>query len=69
MMPRDVSTRWNSTFDMLRFAIEHRTAINIITADRDMKLREYKLGKEDWITAEQLCDVLKVCCSFFLNIR
>lgn len=68
-MPQGVSMRWNLTFDTLRFAIEHHTAINIISADRDMKLREYELGKEDWITAEQLCDVLKVCCSFFLNIR
>ena len=23
MMPRDVSTRWNSTYDMLEFAIEY----------------------------------------------
>ena len=60
MMPRDVSTRWNSTFDMLDFAMEHREALDTMTANRDMKLRQYELSEEDWDTAEQLCDVLKV---------
>jgi hypothetical protein len=61
MMPRDVSTRWNSTFDMLKFAIKYRLAIDTITAERNMKLRNYELGKEEWKLAEELCDVLKVC--------
>jgi hypothetical protein len=61
MMPRDVSTRWNSTFDMLRFAIDYRLAINAITAERSMKLRDYELGKEEWKLAEELREVLKVC--------
>lgn len=61
MMPRDVSTRWNSTFDMLKFAIQYRVAIDTITAERTMKLRDYELGREEWIVAEQLYDVLEVC--------
>jgi hypothetical protein len=60
MMPRDVTTRWNSTFDMLDFAVEHITAINTITGDRDMKLRQYELSEDDWKFARQLRDVLKV---------
>ena len=60
MMPRDVTTRWNSTFDMLDFAVDHVTAIDTITADRDMKLRQYKLSEGDWAIARQLRDVLKV---------
>ncbi|KIM36851.1 hypothetical protein M413DRAFT_56205, partial [Hebeloma cylindrosporum] len=36
MMPRDVRTRWNSTFDMLNFAVEHISPINTITGDRNM---------------------------------
>jgi hypothetical protein len=60
MMPRDVRTRWNSTFDMLDFAVEHHTAIDTITADRDMKLRQYELSEDDWNMARQLRDVLKV---------
>lgn len=59
-MPRDVRTRWNSTFDMLDFAVKHREALNTITGDRDMKLRQYELSEEDWVTATQLRDVLKV---------
>jgi hypothetical protein len=60
MMPRDVATRWNSTFDMLDFAIEHIAAINTITGDRDMKLRQYELSEDDWKLARQLRDILKV---------
>jgi hypothetical protein len=63
MMPRDVSTRWNSTFDMLKFAIKYRMAIDAITAERSMKLRDYELGREEWKVAEELCEVLKVCSS------
>ncbi|KAG2156527.1 uncharacterized protein EDB93DRAFT_1079246 [Suillus bovinus] len=31
LMPRDVSTCWNSTFDMLEYAIEHREAVDTVT--------------------------------------
>ncbi|KAF8811873.1 hypothetical protein BYT27DRAFT_7026838, partial [Phlegmacium glaucopus] len=31
MIPRNVSTRWNSTFDMLDFAIDYRAALDSIT--------------------------------------
>ncbi|KAG1729541.1 hypothetical protein EDD22DRAFT_788839 [Suillus occidentalis] len=30
IMPRDVSTRWNSTFDMLTFALEYQQVIDVI---------------------------------------
>ena len=60
MMPQDVSTRWNSMFDMLKFSIEYRRAIDAITAERTMKLRDYELGREEWKVAEELCEVLKV---------
>jgi hypothetical protein len=66
-MPRDVKIRWNSTFDMLDFAVEHIAAINTITGDRDMKLRQHELSEDDWDMACQLRDVLKVRGQFFVN--
>ncbi len=59
-MPRDVRTRWNSTYDMLKFAVEHREAIDLITANQRMKLRQYELTENDWTIAMKLRDVLKV---------
>lgn len=60
MMPRDVSTRWNSTFDMLDFAIKYRPAIDTMTATRDFNLRKYELVPADWVIAGELRDVLQV---------
>jgi hypothetical protein len=61
MMPRDVTTRWNSTYDMLTFALEYRSALNKLCGDRDMKLRHYELLESEWSVAKELCSVLKVC--------
>jgi len=66
MLPRDVTTQWNSMFNMLDFAVEHIMAINTITADRDMKLRQYELSEGDWAIARQLRDVLKVRSLLYL---
>lgn len=60
-MPRDVTTRWNSTYDMLKFALEYRKAIDTLTADRQNELRNYELSEREWTIAAQLSDVLKVC--------
>lgn len=59
MMPRDVSTRWNSTFDMLNFAIDYRPAIDSMTSNRDLNLRKYELEDDEWVVAENLRDTLK----------
>jgi hypothetical protein len=64
IMPRDVSTRWNSTYDMIAFALEYRKAITAMTADVDNDLRKYKLSKEEWEVVEELASVLKVRASF-----
>ncbi|KAF5309387.1 hypothetical protein D9619_012291 [Psilocybe cf. subviscida] len=59
-MPRDVLTRWNSTYDMLEFAIEYREVIDAITDERDMKMRKYELDDTEWKIAEELRDILLV---------
>lgn len=60
IMPRDVSTRWNSTYEMLKFAYLYRKAIDKITGERAMKLRDYELLESEWETVKQLRDSLKV---------
>jgi hypothetical protein len=60
-MPRDVATRWNSTFDMLNFALEYKQAIVAMSGDLESNLRDYELKKEEWVIIEQLAEVLKVC--------
>jgi hypothetical protein len=60
IIPRDVATRWNSTFDMLDFAVKYCPAINTMTAARDLGLRNYELHQVEWKIAEDLGGVLKV---------
>jgi hypothetical protein len=67
IMPRDVTMRWNSTYDMLKFALEYRKAIDVLTADRLNGLRMYELNDTEWIIAQQLCDILAVSHSVTIH--
>ena len=61
LLPRDVRTRWNSTYDMLNKALVFRKPIDKITdEDEGYGLNRYHLKKREWRLVEQLCDVLKV---------
>jgi len=60
MMPRDVSTCWNSTYDMLEFAIPYHDAINSVTSNRSMKMRPLELSNSEWKILTELRDSLKV---------
>ena len=61
IMPHDVSTCWNSTYVMLKFAYLYREAIDRITGDCVLKLRDYELLESKWETVKQIHDSLKVC--------
>jgi hypothetical protein len=60
LIPRDVTTRWNSTYDMLTFVLEYRPVVEKFTADRKNELRELELSDEEWDIIRQLNDVLMV---------
>jgi hypothetical protein len=60
-MSRDVTTRWNSTYDMLSFVVTYRKAIEYITSERKNELRHYELTENEWLVAIELCNTLKVC--------
>jgi hypothetical protein len=66
MMPRDVSTRWNSTFDMpvINFTVDYQEAIDTITDNRDMKMRKLELDATEWVIVMELRDTLKACILF-----
>ena len=61
MMPCDVATHWNLTFNMLIFALEYCEAIDKILVNREM--RKYELSEEEWKLVQQLYNVLAVCCA------
>jgi hypothetical protein len=54
VMPRDIRTCWNATYDMLDFAYQYKWAINKITDIHKMKLCEYKIEAHKWEVVQQL---------------
>ena len=67
LIPRDVVTRWNSTYDMMCFVLEYRKAVDQVTADKALKLRRYELDNDDWIIVGDLVSVLEVMYYFCLD--
>jgi hypothetical protein len=60
IIPRDVTTRWNSTYDMLTFTLEYRHVVERFVADQKNNLRELELSEDEWKIVAQLSDVLMV---------
>ncbi|KAF7790256.1 hypothetical protein EIP86_001208 [Pleurotus ostreatoroseus] len=61
-IPRNVRTRWNSTYWMLVFCLEYCAAIDRMTSAKD--LRKFELDELEWEIAEQLKDVLQMSDDF-----
>lgn len=64
LIPRDVTTRWNSSYDMLKVAVKYRPVIDDMVSDKKTKLRKYELDDAEWDCLKDLLRVLKVPFSF-----
>ncbi|KAI0740372.1 hypothetical protein C8Q76DRAFT_608965, partial [Earliella scabrosa] len=58
-IPRDVRTRWNSTYDMLESAYVYRKVVDQMCSNKENGLREF---------IKQLCSVLKEAMLFFSSL-
>ncbi|KAJ7859671.1 hypothetical protein B0H14DRAFT_2350989, partial [Mycena olivaceomarginata] len=67
LLPRDVRTCWNSTYDMLVVAVQYKEVLNAVTADCNLPLRRYELSDSDWVIIEDLVYTLEVCASFHVR--
>ena len=48
-MPHDIAMHWNSTYEMLEFAIKY------FTSEHKLGLCDYELDQAEWKLAQQLC--------------
>lgn len=60
-IPRDVRTRWNSTYDMLKETVKYARAYDRLCNDKANDLRAYELSAGEWAIARELLGVLKAC--------
>jgi hypothetical protein len=67
IMPCNVKTHWNSTYDMLTFALKYRDGINELISNLKNGLCDFELDDTEWDLAEGLRDILKVMC-YLLSI-
>lgn len=66
VLPRDVSTRWNSTYDMLKAFLEMKDFVVKFTDRSSNELADFILDDDEWEAVEGLVHVLKVCFDFRL---
>ena len=67
LIPCDVATRWNSTYDMMRFVLKYWVPIDSITANKSLKLWQFELDNEDWKIIGDLVSVLEVSNIFCVH--
>jgi hypothetical protein len=60
LLPRDIKTCWNSTYDMLTIAFKYCTVIDDMTGNKALKLCQYELDDDKWEVVKDLLQVLKV---------
>ena len=64
LIPRDIKTRWNSTYDMLKVMLKYCEVIDNIMANKSLKLQKFELDDEDWTIVKDLLCMLKVSLIF-----
>ncbi|KAJ3968254.1 hypothetical protein EV361DRAFT_805918, partial [Lentinula raphanica] len=65
IIPRDVATRWNSTFDMLDAFLQMREPIMAYLDRSSHGLAEFMLDDDEWEAIKGLVSILKDATSFF----
>ncbi|KIM65635.1 hypothetical protein SCLCIDRAFT_112359, partial [Scleroderma citrinum Foug A] len=60
LMPCNVPTWWNSSADMVEFALEYHEPLNAMMQKRDLGLRSLELSDEEWRALKELHAVLKI---------
>ena len=68
IMLQDVSTRWNSTYNMLSFVVQYRKAIEHMTSNCRNDLWQFEMLEEEWEIVEAFQDMLKVCAGRMTNM-
>lgn len=73
-MVRDVSTRWNSTAELIQRALELKAALSalVIKAEhnrpRGVRLRQFRLLETEWEVMSQLSPLLEVSLTTGFNM-
>ncbi|KIM57250.1 hypothetical protein SCLCIDRAFT_130856, partial [Scleroderma citrinum Foug A] len=53
-IPRDVSTWWNLSFNMVDFIVDYHVPVDAVTNKRRLGLGNYALNEHEWKVLEQL---------------
>ena len=65
---RDISTQWNSSCDLMGFAVEYHEAMDRIAGDQKFDLRNYEMSEDEWEIADNLHSALQVSQNGLCNM-
>ncbi|KAE9395040.1 hypothetical protein BT96DRAFT_826824, partial [Gymnopus androsaceus JB14] len=65
LLPRDVATRWNSTYDMMKVAREYTAVVDEITGNKSLNLRKFELSDKQWDIVDDLLHIFKSATLLF----
>ena len=60
LIPHNIQTCWNSTYDMLQFSLQYKDGVKTMTLDLLNGLQKYELRTEEWLVVKELDGTLKV---------